>query len=822
MGRVFSKGFFAGALLLAGLVALTVLLAPIGAGNASAGTASRVIVQFSPGTPKASMQTQSAVAAGDAMLVRSFTSPSAKLISYAVYSSDTLTVAELVKQFEGRAGVVAVSQDYERHAVMTPNDTSFSNLWGLENTGQVSGVVDADIDAPLAWDTAHRQRHRDRRHRLGRGLHPSRLERQHVGEPGEIAGDSIDNDGNGYVDDVYGIDASAGDSNPMDENGHGTHTAGTIAGVGNNSAGVIGVAYQAKVMALRFLDAGGSGSDSGAIACINYAINMKLNHGVNIVALSNSWGGAGYDLALYNAIQSANSAGIVFVAAAGNYGTNNDSVAFYPANYSNTNLISVGASTSYDQRASFSNYGATSVDLFAPGNSIYSTYLISKGSYYTYMNGTSMATPHVSGVVALVAQLHASDTVATRISRILLSVDKVPAFSGYCVTGGRLNAANAVATGTPTVTALTPSTGATAGGTAVVIAGTGFAALSGTSAVTFGGANATSYTVNSPTQITAVAPAHAAGAVDVRVTTSFGSSANTVADDYTYALPPVPVISSLNPDERLDSGRRLCRHYRHRPPRSHLGTLRRDVRHQLHGELRHSDHRHCAGACSRVCTGPGDDPGRPHRRHRQRRLRLRAPGAGHQLAQPDERLHHGNHLGDHQRDRPDRSHRGAVRRDPRHQLHRELRHQDHRRRAGPRRRFGAGASDDPGRHHPRQRPATTTPTTPSRSTVTGLSPTTGSTAGATSVIITGTNLTGASAVSFGGTAATSFTVNSATQITAVAPRARGGAPSTCWSRPPSAPAPTPATTTISTTSRCPSSLRSTRRAAIPPAPIRSL
>ena len=193
------------------------------------------------------------------------------------------------------------------------------------------------------------------------------------------------------MDDVYGIDAAAGDSDPMDENGHGTHTAGTIAAVGNNNIGVIGVAPQAKVMALRFLDASGNGADSAAITCINYAISMKLNHGVNVVAISASWGGSGYDTLLYNAVQNAANAGIVFVTAAGNNGTNNESTPFYPANYGNANLIAVGASTSNDQRASFSNYGSCS-DIYAPGVNITS-------GWYT----SDTATNTISGTVLMAA-----------------------------------------------------------------------------------------------------------------------------------------------------------------------------------------------------------------------------------------------------------------------------------------------------------------------------------------------------------------------------------------------------------------------------------
>ena len=210
--------------------------------------------------------------------------------------------------------------------------------------------------------------------------------------PGEIAGDGIDNDGNGYVDDVHGYDFVNNDGDPMDDHFHGTHTAGTVGAVGNNGVGVTGVNWQVKLMALKFLGASGSGSVSGAVSALEYAVTM----GVRLS--NNSWGGGGYSQALYDAIKNSQVIGHVFVAAAGNSGVNSDLQPAYPASYDLDNIISVAAIDSSDNLASFSNRGVVTVDLAAPGVAVLSTVL---GGGYASYSGTSMATPHVTGAAAL-------------------------------------------------------------------------------------------------------------------------------------------------------------------------------------------------------------------------------------------------------------------------------------------------------------------------------------------------------------------------------------------------------------------------------------
>ncbi len=255
----------------------------------------------------------------------------------------------------------------------------------------------------------------------------------------EIAGNGVDDDGDGFVDDVYGWNFVSNTANVMDDNGHGTHVAGTIAAVGNNSLGVSGVAWSCSLMALKFLDSTGNGYISNAIAAVNYATMMKTKYDVNIKVLNNSWGGSETSAQLSAAIDACNSAGILFVAAAGNSATNNDSTAMYPANYNAANVISVAAVTSSNTLASFSNYGSSTVDLAAPGVSIYSTL---PGNRYGAYSGTSMATPQVSGAAVLAWALNPNATVAEVKAAILNGVTKTSSLSGKCVSGGVLNTYN--------------------------------------------------------------------------------------------------------------------------------------------------------------------------------------------------------------------------------------------------------------------------------------------------------------------------------------------------------------------------------------------
>ena len=267
--------------------------------------------------------------------------------------------------------------------------------------------------------------------------------------PGEVPGDGIDNDGNGYVDDVYGWDFDGNNSSVFDGAGddHGTHVAGTIGGIGNNGKGVAGVCWSVKLMSGKFLGSRG-GTTANAIKAVDYFTDLKTRHGLKLVATSNSWGGGGYSQALFDAIERSNAAGILFVAAAGNGGSdgvgdNNDVTPSYPSNYTNANVIAVAAISSTGALASFSNYGKLTVDIGAPGVGIWSTVPKSvKGkvveSYSSY-SGTSMATPHVSGAVALYAAQNPTATSAQIKSAILSGVTPLGSLTNTTVTGGRLN-----------------------------------------------------------------------------------------------------------------------------------------------------------------------------------------------------------------------------------------------------------------------------------------------------------------------------------------------------------------------------------------------
>lgn len=350
--------------------------------------------------------------------------------------------ADVASWAAATAGVATIEPDYVITSAAVSNDPSFGQLWGLSNTGQSGGLRDADIDAPEAWDMTTGSRsvvvavidtgidytHRDLAANAWRN-------------PGEVAGDGLDNDGNGFVDDVYGWDFANNDADPLDDQGHGTHVAGTIGAVGNNGTGVVGVSWNVSIIGLKFLGANGSGSTSGAVAAINYATRMRRDFGINIVATNNSWGGGGSSTSLRDAIAAGGQAGILFVAAAGNESTNIDATPSYPASYTSDAVISVAATDRSNNLASFSNYGATGVDLAAPGVSIYST--VRNNSYATY-SGTSMATPHVTGTVALMAAANPQATAAQIRSAVLSTAVPVASLAGKVATGGLLNAAAAV------------------------------------------------------------------------------------------------------------------------------------------------------------------------------------------------------------------------------------------------------------------------------------------------------------------------------------------------------------------------------------------
>lgn len=308
-----------------------------------------------------------------------------------------------------------------------PNDPQFGSQWGLSQANNI------DIDAPQAWD-------------LTRGsasvvvaVIDSGVDLSHADlasriwvNPGEVPGNGRDDDNNGYVDDHRGWNFLGNNGDVRDDNGHGTHVSGVIAAAGDDGVGVSGVASDVRVMPLKFINSKGDGSVSQAVKAIYYAVQ----HGAKII--NASWGGGSKDQALSDAIKHAGDRGVVFVTAAGNDGENNDSVSNYPANEKQANVLSVAAIDSAGNLAGFSNYGAGSVHLAAPGAGIRSTV---PGGYDNY-SGTSMAAPFVAGTVALLATRHPEFSAAQLVQRVVSSVKHLPSLSGKTISGGMVDASN--------------------------------------------------------------------------------------------------------------------------------------------------------------------------------------------------------------------------------------------------------------------------------------------------------------------------------------------------------------------------------------------
>lgn len=438
---------------------------------------------------------------------------------YAVQLAEGMDVETALVAYRANPNVCYAEPDYQVQVQVVPNDARFSELWGLDNNN------DADIDAPEAWDistgslsvtvgiidTGIDYRHPDLY--LNIWLNPGEVptsksfasgltdtnennivdfydlnsldaQGNTVFAPGTStrvnaafstdkngngvidAGDLLNdsswengsdgNDANNLVDDLVGWDFINNDNDPFDDNEHGTHVAGTIGAIGNNGVGVAGINWQVRMAGLKFLSAQGSGNLGDAVEAINYAVDAGFN------LTNNSWGGGGFSQAMFDAISNANDINQLFIAAAGNSSSNNDQFASFPSGYDLPNVIAVAATDDNDDLATFSSFGATTVDLGAPGVGILST---TPDNTYSSFNGTSMATPHVSGVAALVFAQHPDWTAQQVKDQILNTTDPLSSLDGITVTGGRLNAAAALGSSAedtrgPRVTASTPSSSA--------------------------------------------------------------------------------------------------------------------------------------------------------------------------------------------------------------------------------------------------------------------------------------------------------------------------------------------------------------------------
>ena len=329
-----------------------------------------------------------------------------------------------------------------------PNDYFYNLLWGMQSDGEPNGTYGSQ--ASTAWVNRSNCLGSNTKNPIYVGIIDEGYMYTHVDlaanagkNPGEIAGNKKDDDKNGYIDDVYGWDFDGNNNSVFDgiNDDHGTHVAGTIGAVGNNTSGVAGMCWQVKLLNAKFLGNLG-GTTANAIKAVDYFTKFLKNKGVNI-ATNNSWGGGGFSQGLKDAIERANTVNILFVVAAGNNASNNDTAFSYPASYDNSNIISVASIVSDGTLSNFSNYGAVSVDLGAPGSSIASTIPVKSGgsvvSGYAYMSGTSMATPHVTGAVALYAANNPGATAVQIKAAILKDTTLTSSLSGKTVTGGRLN-----------------------------------------------------------------------------------------------------------------------------------------------------------------------------------------------------------------------------------------------------------------------------------------------------------------------------------------------------------------------------------------------
>ncbi len=316
-------------------------------------------------------------------------------------------------------------------AVTAPTDSAFKKQWGLLNSNSKG-----DINALKAWDLTRGSKD-IKIAVIDTGVdytHPDLKDQIDINMDEKNGTAGVDDDGNGYVDDIYGYNFSAKTANPMDGHGHGTHCAGVI-GAAHNGSGIVGVMANVKIIPIKFLSDEGSGETIDAISAIDYAIKRGAN------VMSNSWGGGEEEQSLKDAITAANDAGITFVAAAGNEYANNDSTGSFPANYDVSNVISVGSYASSGGKSSFSNYGIKSVHVFAPGSNIYST--VNRGGYQS-MSGTSMATPHVAGIVGLMLAHEPNLTPADIRERLIRTSVQTSQLKGYSQSNGRVDAYRAL------------------------------------------------------------------------------------------------------------------------------------------------------------------------------------------------------------------------------------------------------------------------------------------------------------------------------------------------------------------------------------------
>lgn len=349
---------------------------------------------------------------------------------------ENLSVEQAVLLYSRSNEIEFAQPNYYYNLALTPNDTRFSELYGMT---RISAAAAWDISTGSAntvvaiIDTGIKFTHED----LAANIWTN---------PGEIAGNGIDDDGNGFIDDVHGYDFFFNDSDPLDEHGHGTHVAGTVGAVGNNSLGVVGVNWNVRLMAIKIYNSTGFGTTSAMLINAYNYVRMMKQRGVNIRVTNNSYGGCdeacGYDQATKDALDALGNANVLNVFAAGNDNRNVENFPAYPASYTSPSVLSVAASTSTDTRAGFSNFGTTSVDVAAPGSGILST--VMSAANYGNSSGTSMASPHAAGAAALLSSHNPSLSAISLKATLMNTVDQLTLWNGLVKTGGRINAAAAL------------------------------------------------------------------------------------------------------------------------------------------------------------------------------------------------------------------------------------------------------------------------------------------------------------------------------------------------------------------------------------------
>ncbi len=416
-------------------------------GNAPKYRPGEVLVRFRPGVAKEAKAAAHAAVRGQ--VIRQY-----RIVPglQHVRLPEGMTVEQAVARYQKNPSILHAHPNYLRELRVIPNDPDFAQQWGLNNTGQNGGTPDADIDAPEAWDLTAGDSS------VVVGVIDTGIDYTHEDlaanmfqNSADCNSNGLDDDGNGYADDCHGIDTVHLDSDPMDDNGHGTHVAGIIGAMGNNELGLAGVNWDVRIMACKAADAEGYLAGSDAIACMEYIADMK-DRGVNIAAVNASYGGPGFDPDERAAIEGLLQREILLVAAAGYDAPDQDLVRDYPASYRLPNIIVVTMTDRFDARPSSANYGRRTVDLGAPGSSILSTMVpdnnlglssCTSDALYCSLSGTSMAAPHVTGVAALLEAYNPSLDWKAIKNLILAGGDDNPALENT-VTQKRLNAYGAL------------------------------------------------------------------------------------------------------------------------------------------------------------------------------------------------------------------------------------------------------------------------------------------------------------------------------------------------------------------------------------------